>query len=254
MVKEQVQRVKRFLWSAVLLGLALMLSWAGAAQATTSTGSTTDSTTTTSEPPASEVKDCTPEEGLASHSKISTDADSAHPSASASFTVKDGCRVLVFLASFDLAGSADNPKLVDVAPALGENPVFESGDHSLKVKLPTCTHFGVLLAAEKPSTGDQAPQVQKLLKADHAAAAAMSDGKEPAPEPTLLEAIEGDTTDCPTSSSAPSSTEAPTTTAAPGQLPFSGSNSLPILIAALVLLAGGGAALYATRIRSRHAR
>ncbi|HZD68681.1 MAG TPA: hypothetical protein VFA45_07125 [Actinomycetes bacterium] len=49
-------------------------------------------------------------------------------------------------------------------------------------------------------------------------------------------------------------TAAPSTAAARAQLPFTGSNSLPILIAALVMVVGGLAALLATRVRGRHAK
>ena len=44
------------------------------------------------------------------------------------------------------------------------------------------------------------------------------------------------------------------TTEAGGALPFTGSNSLPMLIAALVMVIGGLAAVYAGRIRGRHAK
>lgn len=74
------------------------------------------------------------------------------------------------------------------------------------------------------------------------------------------------TTEAPTTTvGAPSSTEAqaPTTIGAPPttaaavakvSLPRTGSNALPILIVALVMLVGGGAALFTTRIRGRHAK
>jgi LPXTG-motif cell wall-anchored protein len=81
------------------------------------------------------------------------------------------------------------------------------------------------------------------------------------------------TTEAPTSTAAPtttvaapSSTEAaaPTTAGAPSttlaaigaeSLPKTGSNStLPLLLVAIVLVVGGAAALFATRIRGRHAK
>jgi hypothetical protein len=63
------------------------------------------------------------------------------------------------------------------------------------------------------------------------------------------------TTAPPSSSEAPSSSLGETTTSeAGGALPFTGSNSLPMLIAALVMVIGGLAAVYAGRIRGRHAK
>ena len=60
---------------------------------------------------------------------------------------------------------------------------------------------------------------------------------------------------------APSSTEAPAAVAAPSTseaeeagLPKTGSSAMPMLVAALVLLTVGGAALFASRVRGRHAR
>jgi hypothetical protein len=44
------------------------------------------------------------------------------------------------------------------------------------------------------------------------------------------------------------------TTAGGGSLPFTGSNAIPMLIAALVLVAGGGGLLVAGRIRARRAK
>jgi hypothetical protein len=64
-----------------------------------------------------------------------------------------------------------------------------------------------------------------------------------------------ETTLPPSSSEAPSSSLGETTTTeAEGALPFTGSNSLPMLIAALVMVIGGLAAVYAGRIRGRHAK
>jgi hypothetical protein len=44
-----------------------------------------------------------------------------------------------------------------------------------------------------------------------------------------------------------------TTTAGGGSLPFTGANAMPMLIAALALVLGGGGLLIASRIRGRHA-
>src|SRR6266516_1646250 len=140
-------RVKRLRWSAVLLGLLLATSWAGAAQATTTSdttattvgdttstttttvgdttttttvGGTTTTTTTVGGPtttttePAPGEKPCSADEGLASHSAISVDKSSAHPSASVRFTVKEGCEVLAFLASGKFTD--DSIEDVDFAP------------------------------------------------------------------------------------------------------------------------------------------
>jgi hypothetical protein len=75
-------------------------------------------------------------------------------------------------------------------------------------------------------------------------ARAMATADQQSQEPTVLDEKEGQTTNCPT-----------TTTEGGGQLPFTGSSSsLPLLIAALVMMAGGVAALIAARIRGRHAR
>src|SRR5262245_7473457 len=104
--------VKRLRWSAVLLGLVLAMSWASSAQATTgnpsddttattapndtttttapndTTTTTVAGTTTTTTEPGGGLQPCSPSEGLTSVSGISVDDSSAHPSASASFTVK----------------------------------------------------------------------------------------------------------------------------------------------------------------------
>ncbi len=63
------------------------------------------------------------------------------------------------------------------------------------------------------------------------------------------------TTAPPASTEAPSSSVGPTSsTEASSALPFTGSNALPMLIAALVMVVGGLAAVYAGRIRGRHAK
>jgi LPXTG-motif cell wall-anchored protein len=71
-------------------------------------------------------------------------------------------------------------------------------------------------------------------------------------------------TEAPTATvEAPGGTEAPTTllpptTLAPRvatqRLPSTGSNAVPMLVAALVMLVAGGAALFVTRVRGRHAK
>jgi len=80
------------------------------------------------------------------------------------------------------------------------------------------------------------------------------------------------TTEAPTTTAAPPSTnEAPATTAAPttttgaiggvitsnnsgGRLPRTGSNPVPMLIGALVLILGGGGLLLAGRLRARQVK
>jgi hypothetical protein len=70
-----------------------------------------------------------------------------------------------------------------------------------------------------------------------------------------------ETTETTATTAPPASTEAPSsslgetsTTESGGALPFTGSNALPMLIAALVMVIGGLAAVYAGRIRGRHAK
>jgi LPXTG-motif cell wall-anchored protein len=65
------------------------------------------------------------------------------------------------------------------------------------------------------------------------------------------------TVEAPRSIEAPTTVLPPTTPAAAvaaSGLPRTGSNAVPMLIAGLVMLAAGGAALFATRVRGRHAR
>jgi LPXTG-motif cell wall-anchored protein len=202
-------------------------------------------TTNCPEPPE---KLCDPDEGLASHSQISTETASAHPSASASFTVKKGCRVVVFLVSLD-----ENGDVVDADPPFeSEDPTSGPGKHTLKVDLPSCAHFFVLFDAFK-FPKDETPTPEQLQQAQQATAQAMTNGEAP-PEPEVvpLDDAEGDTTNCPTPTTA-----APATTLAPAHvstLPQTGSNStLPMLIAALALVAGGGVVLLAARSRGRRA-
>jgi hypothetical protein len=247
--------VKRFRWSAALVALAMMLSWASAAQATqpsdgggststtststsTTTSSTSSTTTTTTAPQPAELRFCDPAEGVVSHSGISLDTASEHPSASASFTIKEGCQVLVALASFDLDSQSEEP--FDIDPPLDtENPFSGPGEHTLKVDLPTCAQFDVVFVAFPAPPEGEAPSAD--LK--QLARATASGDQQQSQEPTVLDEKDGQTTNCPT-----------TTTEGAGQLPFTGSNSsLPLLIAALVMLAGGAVALFAARVRGRRA-
>jgi hypothetical protein len=244
--------VKRSHWTAVLVALALMLVWAGAAQAqTTSNEPVTDDTTSTTVAGGDEAF-CTLTDGLAAHSKISADTTSAHPSASVSFTVSEGCRIGAALASFD-----DNRALFDIDPQPdAADPTFGPGEHTLKVDLPSCAHFFAVFIAIQ-LTPDQPPALE-LEQAQHAAKKLTSQDTVSEPD-VFSEQIEGDTKNCPTTT-APTTT-APTTTvpaheAVPtttvqsgGQLPFTGSSTLPMLIAALVLIAGGAAALLTARGR-----
>jgi hypothetical protein len=238
--------VKRFRWSAVLVALALMLSWASAAQATqpsdeggtttTSTSTSTSTTTTTTAPKPEEPRFCDPAEGVVSHTGISLDTAGAHPSASASFTIKEGCRVLVALASFDLNSQSDEP--FDIDPPLStEDPFSGPGEHTLKVDLPPCTQFDVVFVAFPAPPEGEAPSadLKQLTRA-------MASADQQSQEPTVLDEKDGQTTNCPT-------------TTGGGQLPFTGSSgSLPLLIAALIMVIGGAAALVAGRVRGRRAR
>ena len=254
--------MKRFRWSAALVALVLMLSWAGAAQAQEATQPTDGSTATApvdtapetppdtppETPPDDQEKICDPADGLLSHSsKISLDTASAHPSASASFKVKEGCRVVVFLVSVD-----ENGEVVDSDPSLdSDDPTSGAGEHTLKVDLPTCAQFFVFFDAFKAPKDSEAPAPEELAQAQRASADAMSeDTPPPDPEVVPLAEAKGHTTLCPTTTTV----QATTTTAGGGQLPFTGSSSLPMLIAALVMVVGGLAALFAARIRGRQAR
>ena len=263
--------MKRLRWSAVVLGLLLAMTWASAAQAdenpTTSVDQTTtttvpeettpptkpEDTTPTTEPeattpttePGGGEKPCSPSEGLASHTKISVDKASDHPSASASFTVKEGCQVVVFL--FSAKGNGDeNTELFDFAPE--GNPAAGPGEHTLTVDLPDCSPFIVDFVgfpAELPEAGAQ------MLSQATAAAQTMAAGGEPPEEPSLLDEQIGQTTNCPNAEVVPTTT----LTAADGErLPKTGSNALPMLLGGLVLVAGGTSALIAARMRSRLTR
>ena len=250
--------MKRLRWSVVLLGLVLAMGWASAAQATGSTTTTTavDQTTTTTAPqetttttePGGNEKPCSASEGLASHSAISVDDASDHPSASASFTVKEGCQVAVFL--FSGKGNGDeNTELFDFAP--DGDPLAGPGDHTLSVDLPSCSQFIVDFVAFAP---ESAPQdgAEMLSQAKTNAVRAMAEGDQPPPDDSLLNEVVGETTNCPTQTT--NGEVAPTTTEGAGQLPFTGTNALPMLIAGFVLVAGGGAAVIASRMRGRQAK
>lgn len=249
--------MKRLRWGAVLLGLVLATSWAGAAQATTSTpvvdttattvGATTTTvgTTTTTVPEPVGNEPCSVADGLTSHSAISVD-DSAHPSASASFTVKEGCEVVVFLVSGKVSG--DTIEEFDFAPA-DAPPLFGPGDHTLTVRLPDCSDFIVDFVGFKPEP--EPVGVQTLMSSARSDAAQMlGEGEGPAEDP-ILDEVTGTTTNCPTQTT---NGEAVTTTSGSGQLPFTGTNAMPILIVGLVLVAGGAAAVLASRARSRQAK
>jgi hypothetical protein len=243
--------VNRLRWSAALVVLVLMLSWAGAAQAQT--------------PPSEQPADgriCSADEGLTTGSdeiEISTEKTGGHPTASASFTVNEGCQVQIVLASIDQR----TDDVFDTDPPLpdsGEVPTTGPGDHTLTVDLPICTRFLVFLDVIRPGQG---VVTRQALAQDQRAV----DG-----EDTIVGAAEGGT-DCPSSSTVPSasapsstvgsvsvpSTSAPSTQLAPvstvvaNELPFTGSNTLALLIAALVLLTGGGAILFAARLGGRDA-
>ena len=105
-------------------------------------------------------------------------------------------------------------------------------DEDTSITLKTVTYFDDLPEGEKPPTSKVDVDVTKCMNEESSSSSSSSTS----------------TTETPTS------VGLTTTTEAAGQLPFTGSNSLPILIAALVMLIGGGAALYATRIRGRHAK
>lgn len=255
--------MKRLRWSAVLLGLVLAMSWAGAAQATsgqtsettvptTEPGSTTTTTTepgggttTTTTEPGGNLKPCSPDEGLTSVSGISVDDASAHPSASAQFTVKDGCQVVVFLVSGKVTG--DVIELFDLAPA--DNPLFGPGDHSLTVRLPDCADFIVDLVAFNPESGP--PGAQALMSRAKSDAVRTLSAVAPPPDPVLDE-VQGTTTNCPTQTT--NAKAVTTTVVSTGGLPRTGTNAMPMLIAGLVLVAGGAVAVLASRRRSRPAK
>jgi LPXTG-motif cell wall-anchored protein len=209
----------------------------------TTTTTEPEATTTTTEPGGGE-KPCSPSEGLASHTGISIDKTSDHPSASASFTVKEGCQVVVLL--FSGKGNGDeNTEFFDVAPE--GDPTFGPGDHTLTVDLPDCSPFIVDFFAFSP----EPPEAQSLARASADAAQGMAEGDQPPADDPLLDEVIGETTNCPTETS--NAEVAPSTilTGGAGSLPKTGSNVVPMLLGGLVLVAGGACALIASRMRSR---
>jgi hypothetical protein len=246
--------VKRLRWSAVLLGLVLATTWASAAQATgTTTTTMVEQTTTTTAPqdtttttePGGGLKPCSASEGLASHSAISVDKASAHPSASASFTVKEGCQVAVFL--FAGKGNGDeNTELFDFAPE--GDPVAGPGDHTLTVDLPDCSEFIVDFVAFPPETAESGAAVLSRARTD--AARVMAEGDQP-PDDSLLDEVIDETTNCPTQTTNGEVAAPTTTTEGAGALPFTGTNAMPMLLTGLVLVAGGAAAVLGSRLRGR---
>jgi hypothetical protein len=257
--------VKRLRFGAVLLGLVLAMGWASPAQATGETTTTTsvDQTTTTTAPqetttttePGGGDQPCSPEEGLESVGDISAQTAAAHPTASVDFTVAKGCIVQMALVSF--TGLLNEPgDFVDVDPPFDVDPSFGPGDHTLTVDLPTCSSFSVFLfgfpvvespALQARSLASQSSHISKPVKGQAHTLAATEE-----PELEVIAETDGHTTNCPTQTT--NGEVRPTTTVAPGQLPFTGTNAMPILIAGLVLVAGGAAAVIASRMRGRQVR
>jgi hypothetical protein len=195
----------------------------------------------------------------------------AHPTASASFTVKEGCLVGVALASFDeiLRPVDQDPPPV---PGSDEIPLSGPGDHTLTVDLPVCTHFIAVFVAAVPTPDGNMPTASALVQRLRAAARAVaSHQNQTEPAQILLAGTQGDT-ECPTTTTsmttttttspssstqpqATSSTQHTTTSGGGGQLPFTGSSSsLPLLIAALIMVIGGAASVLAARGRGRRAQ
>lgn len=215
---------------------------------TTTTTTTVGGTTTTTTEPAPGEKPCSADEGLASHSAISVDKSSAHPSASVRFTVKEGCEVLAFLASGKFTD--DSIEDVDFAPQ-DRSPLFGPGDYELTVRLPDCADFIVdffVLEPPPEAAPEAAPTMMAQTRSE--AAQAMTEGQGPL-APGAIEEVVDTTTNCPTETT---NAKAVTTTVGGGQLPGTGANALPLLIAGLVLVVGGAAALLASRMRSRQAK
>jgi hypothetical protein len=75
--------------------------------------------------------------------------------------------------------------------------------------------------------------------------------RRPPPDDSLLDEATGETTNCPTQTTN-GEVAAPTTTVeGSGALPFTGTNAMPMLVAGLVLVAGGAAAVLGSRLRGR---
>jgi hypothetical protein len=257
----------------VLLGLVLALGWTSAAQATeeTTTTTTVEQTTTTVEQttttspqetttttaPGGGNQSCSPEEGLESVGDISAQTAAAHPTASVDFTVAKGCIVQMALVSF--TGLLDEPgDFVDVDPQFEEDSFFGPGDHTLTVDLPTCSNFSVFLfgfpVVESPTLQARSLASQSFHPAKPVKGQAQTLAATQEPELEVIVATDGTTTNCPTQTT--NGRVVPTTTlgTAPGKLPFTGTNAMPILIAGLVLVAGGAAAVIASRTRGRQAK
>lgn len=221
----------------------------------TTTTTAPEETTTTTEPGGGD-RPCSPDEGLESVSDISTQTAAAHPTASVDFTVAKGCIVQMALVSF--TGLLNEPgDFVDVDPEFEEDSFFGPGDHTLTVDLPNCSSFSVFLfgfpVLESPelqarSLASHSIQVAKPVKGQAHTLAATEE-----PELEVIVETDGKTTNCPTETTnaevRPTSTVV--ITVAPAKLPFTGTNALPILIAGLVLVAGGAAAVIASRMRGR---
>jgi LPXTG-motif cell wall-anchored protein len=79
----------------------------------------------------------------------------------------------------------------------------------------------------------------------------MAEGDQP-PDDSLLDEVIGETTNCPTQTTN-AEVAAPTTitTEGGGGLPRTGTNAMPMLLAGLVLVAGGAAAVLGSRLRGR---
>ena len=151
---------------------------------------------------------------------------------------------------FSGKGNGDeNTELFDFAP--DGDPLAGPGDHTLSVDLPSCSQFIVDFVAFAP---ESAPQdgAEMLSQAKTNAVRAMAEGDQPPPDDSLLDEVVGETTNCPTQTT--NGEVAPTTTEGAGHLPFTGTNALPMLIAGFVLVAGGGAAVIASRMRGRQAK
>ncbi len=116
-----------------------------------------------------------------------------------------------------------------------ENP---SEDTSIAVK--TTTFFDDLPESEQPPESQGMADLKKCQQEESSSSSSSSSTS---------------TTVAPSSTVAPPTTIGlPTTTVSAAKLPRTGSSTLPVLIAAIVMLVGGGAALFATRVRGRHAK
>jgi LPXTG-motif cell wall-anchored protein len=156
--------------------------------------------------------------------------------------------VAVFL--FAGKGNGDeNTELFDFAPE--GDPVAGPGDHTLTVDLPNCSEFIVDFIAFPPPEVEPGGGAEVLSRARTDAARVMAEGDQP-PDDSLLDEVIGETTNCPTETTN-AEVAAPTTitTEGSGGLPRTGTNAMPMLIAGLVLVAGGAAAVLGSRLRGR---